>query len=99
MLENIFQKHQSKLDEPINTVLREMEQLGPDTPEYQKLMDSLERLMKLQSEERSNRVSADTIAVVAGNLLGILTVVAYEQKHVWATRAFGMVLRSKQTNP
>jgi hypothetical protein len=99
MLENIFQKKPSKLDEPIDKVLAEMETFGPGTSEYTDLLGQLERLMTMKREERHNRVSPDTWAVVGGNLAGILSIVAYEQKHVMVSKALGMVLRSKQTNP
>jgi hypothetical protein len=99
MLENIFQKKPSKLDEPIDKVLFEMATTDEASEEYTTLMNHLERLMAMKREERSNRVSPDTWAVVGGNLAGILTIVAYEQKHVMVSKALGMVLRSKQTNP
>ena len=93
---NIFQKKESKLDEPIDRLLREMPNLKPDSPEYAKVVTQLEKLIKLQSEEQSGRISPDTLAVVAGNLLGILTIVIYEQKHVMVSKALGLILRSKQ---
>lgn len=95
---NIFQKTPSKLDEPINKLLISMSDVEPGSPESEKLTKQLERLMKLQSEEPRDGISADTLAVVAGNLLGILTIVAYEQKHVMVSKAIGLILRSKQTN-
>ena len=95
---NIFQRKESKLDEPIDKLLTRMRELEPDSEEYPKLLGQLERLIKLQSEERSGRVSPDTLATVAGSLLGILTIVAYEQKHVMVSKGLGLVLRSKQTS-
>lgn len=84
----------SVLDEPIEKVLTEMNEVGPDSPEYQKLVEHLERLTRLKSEVNSrNRVSRDTMAIVIGNLVGILIIVAYEQKHVLSSRAQGMILR------
>lgn len=94
----LFQKKQSKLDEPIRRVLEEMDVLGANSEEYQRHLDNLERLVKLQSEERGSRISPDTLAVVVGNLLGILTIVAYEQKHVMVSKGLGLILRSKTQN-
>lgn len=92
----LFHKKKSKLDEPINKVLHEMDN-GPYDENYQTHLAYLERLMKLQSEERGSRISGDTLAVVVGNLLGILTIVAYEQKHVMVSKGLGLILRSKHT--
>ena len=98
-MRNIFQKSPSKLDDTIDEVLQHMAGFDVDSEEHDNLMSKLERLIKLQSEERSGGISPDTLAVVAGNLLGILTIVAYEQKHVMVSKALGLILRSKQTNP
>jgi len=93
-----FQKKQSKLDEPIDAVLNSMQIYGPESTEYDELIGRLDRLTKMQSEERSSRVSPDTMAIVAGNILGILIIVAYEQKHVMVSKAVGMLLRSKSNH-
>lgn len=96
---NIFQKNPSKLDEPINKILARMDDVEVGNEECDKLTKQLERLMKLQAEEPRGGISPDTLAIVVGNLLGILTIVAYEQKHVMVSKALGLILRSKQTNP
>lgn len=98
MFGNYFQKRESKLEKPIDAVLNSMEIYGPETSEYNELVGQLERLTKMQSDERSSRVSPDTVAIVAGNILGILIVVAYEQKHVVVSKAMGMLLRTKSSN-
>lgn len=97
-MKNIFQKSPSKLDEPINKVLLSMADVEPGSPESDKLTKQLERLMKLQAEEPRDGISADTLAVVAGNLLGILVIVAYEQKHVMVSKGLGLILRSKSSS-
>lgn len=86
----------SVYDEPIATVLTEMNTYGPDSEEFPALLSYLERLTRLKSEQRSNiSVSPDTIAVVAGNLLGILLIVAYEQNHVMVSKAASFALKPK----
>lgn len=92
---DIFQKKESKLDEPIDTVLARMKAVELDSDEYKKLLNSLDKLMELQREERGSRVSPDTVVSAAASLLGILAIVAYEQKHVMVSKALGFVLRSK----
>lgn len=95
---NPFQKKESELDEPINRLLKDMETKSTDSEEYSKMLIRLERLMDQRRQERGDAVSMDTLALVAGNLLGILTIVAYEQKHVMVSKALGLILRTKQPN-
>lgn len=94
MLRNFFKKKESILEEPINKVLVEMSTSDPDSEEYSALLGNLERLVRLK-DEKSSRVSPDTMAIVAGNLLGILIIVAYEQKHVMVSRAVGFIMKTR----
>jgi len=93
-----FKKRVSELDEPIKRVLDEMKTYGPDSPEYPKLVAHLETLTRLKAEERRHRVSADTMAIVLGNLGGILIIVAYESRHVMASKAMGFLLKPKNSS-
>jgi hypothetical protein len=94
-LRRLFNDRPSILDEPIEKVLTDMNTYGPDSPEYPKLMEHLERLVRLKAEDARSGISWDTMAIVAGNLLGILIIVAYEQKHVMVSKGLGFVLRTK----
>lgn len=85
----------SILDEPIEKVLKEMKEYGPDAPEYPKLVAHLERLIRLKQEEKS-KVSPDTMAIVIGNLVGILIIVSYEQSHVMVSKGVGFILRPRE---
>lgn len=85
----------SVLDEPIAKVLTQMNTYGTEDPEFKVAMDHLERLMKLKAEEQKSSVSPDTMAIVLGNLLGILIIVAYEQKHVMVSRGLGFVIKAR----
>ena len=78
----------------IERVTDDMEMFGPTSEEYTKLLDYLERLTKLRDEKTPKPVSRDTIVLVAGNILGILAIVAYEQKHVMTSKALPIFVRS-----
>lgn len=84
-----------KLDAAMNRVLDDMDTVHTNSDEYSELLSNLERLSKLRTHERPGRVSPDTIATVAGNLLGILVIVAYEQHHVMTSKALGFVPKVK----
>ena len=97
MLRRFFKEEKpSILDAPIAKVLESMKTYSPDDGEFRALMDHLERLMQMKEHERSRfRVTPDTMAIVAGNLLGILIIVAYEQKHVVVSKGLGFILKSR----
>lgn len=80
---NRRRKQESVYDEVIEKVRESLLNDDPDNPEYQKKIEYLAELHKMRTEElRRDRVKPDTIAIVAGNLLGILILVGYERAHV-----------------
>ena len=86
------------LDEPIAELLTLMNTTGPDGEEYKTYVDYLERLNEMKTRERRTRVSPDTVAIVAGNLLGILIIVIYEQKHVLVSKGLGLIIKTDRMN-
>lgn len=94
-MKNFVKGKNSVLNEPIDKVLVEIEHVNPGTDDYDILLSNLERLIRLQKDEKSNRVSADTIAVVCANLLGILIIVGYEHGHVIVSRGLQFLLKTR----
>lgn len=84
---------ETPLDKQIDAVLRKMQEHGVDSEEYPGLITHLERLQELKAKQRRPRVSPDTWAIVGANLLGILMLVAYEQKHVMTSRGFTQLIQ------
>lgn len=80
-----------KLDEIVNKILDEMIEYGPDSPEFKRSLKQLERLTSLKDSKERKKISLDNVILVAGNLLGILVIVAYEQKHVMTSKGLGFV--------
>lgn len=83
-----------KLDITIQALLADMEGEIPSSAKYGELLTRLERLYALRDKSKK-RVSPDTIWLVAGNLAGILVIVAYEQRHVFVSRAQAFLLKPK----
>jgi hypothetical protein len=96
MFGRLVKSRPSDLDGPINAVLARMNNVKPDHEEYTTLVNHLERLNQMKACERRTRVSPDTVATVVGNLLGILVIVAYEQKHVMVSKGLGFVMRPRE---
>ena len=85
----------SIFDAPIAQVLDEMKVHHPETKEYRQLVKHLNQLMKMKQQGKRRPPSTDTMLIVAGNLLGILAIIAYEQKHVMASKGMGFILKPK----
>lgn len=90
-----FKSPVDPLDAPIARVIADLDRYGPETDEYPKLIAHLEKLHKMKAEKRPPRVSRDTVMIVLGNLVGILIIVIYEEKHVISSKAFPLATRGK----
>jgi len=51
--------------------------------------------LKKQELELNKRVKVDTIAIIAGNIIGIGLILGYERAHIVTSKALGFVLKSK----
>ena len=80
-----LRKGPDPLDITIQGLLADMEGEIPSSPKYGELLTRLERLYELRNKKR--RVSPDTVWQVAGSLGAVLVIVAYEQRHVFVSRA------------
>jgi uncharacterized protein Smg (DUF494 family) len=89
----IGNSEKSLIDREIDTVLEEMHDIGVNSDRYPNQLGYLERLVQTRKNHKEPAVSRDTIALVMGNLLGILIIIAYEQKHVITSRSFSQLIR------
>lgn len=85
----------SGLEKAIDELLSEMKNFHGDDEEYAKMVAQLDTLYKLKEVdhkvETGKRVSAETWAVIGGNLLGIVMIVSHERAHVLTSKALGFV--------
>ena len=83
-----------KLDEAIDSLYSELAGFEGHEEEYDKASSQLVKLMKLRKEMvPSNRPSADTLALVASNLVGIIAILGYERVNVITSKALGFVTK------
>lgn len=85
----------NKLEKEIESVLAKMSLVEPSTDEYQSMTKNLEVLYKAKSYEKDRHISADTIAVVVGNLVGIILILYYEKADIITSKALGHILRGR----
>lgn len=81
------------LDKAIDEVLREMQGFTSDTEEYATMVTHLSTLYKLKETSSPKGVSADTMAIIAGNLVGIMVIVGYERANIIGSKALSFVMK------
>lgn len=83
------------LDDVITEALTQTSGISIDTEEYANKVETLSKLYKLKETDSKSRISPDTVAIVAGNLAGIVLILGYERAHVVTSKALGFVLKSR----
>lgn len=85
----------TNLEKEIDSVLEKMSGYQPDSSEYKIMSENLERLYKAKINERIRNVSPDTMAIIIGNLLGIVLILGYEKANVITSKALGFVIKGR----
>ena len=80
-----------KLDEIIDRVMQDMTNEDPESERYDAMSNQLTKLYTIKNENRSRRVSPDTLANVAANLAGIAIIVGHERVHIVTSKALGFI--------
>lgn len=84
----------TKFDEEVDRLMGELAKWPVNSDNYQTALEALERLYELKGKKKFN-VSPDTVAVVVGNLAGIVLILNHERLHVVSSKALGFVLRGR----
>lgn len=84
-----------QLDEEIQTVISNLAFIHPKDEDYETVAANLERLYTIRGLKTKNRVSPDTIAIIAANLLGIGLILHYEKLDVISTKAMSFVMKGR----
>jgi hypothetical protein len=95
MLERFTKRETKGLNEVIDRTLNEMAVYGPEAPEYPTLLNNLSTLIELKTKQSPQSISPDTVLIVGGNLLVVLIIVAYEQKHVVVSKALSFMMKTR----
>ena len=85
----------TNLEKAIDSLLEEMKKVEPDSVEYTTMATNLNKLYEAQSKKKEHVVSPDTVAIVVGNIIGIVLILQYEKINVVASKALGFVLRGR----
>lgn len=79
------------LNETIERVMQDMKHEDPNTEKFAQMREQLTELYKIKNENRSRRVSPDTLATIGANLLGIGIIVGHERTHIVTSKALGFI--------
>jgi hypothetical protein len=83
------------LTKEIDNVLAKMNKLTPDSKEYSAMATNLKTLYEAKGKEKDRHISWDTVAIIGGNLLGIVLILGYEKAGVITSKALNFVLRGR----
>lgn len=86
---------ESGLEIAIADLHKQMTNVAAWSEEYTTMSDNLSKLYKLRENDSRPRVSPDTLALVAGNLLGIVMIVGHERASVVTSKALSFVSKLK----
>lgn len=79
------------LNETIDRIMLDMKTEDPDSEKFATAADQLVKLYALKNENRSRRVSPDTLATIVANLLGIGIIVGHERTHIVTSKALTFI--------
>lgn len=85
-----------ELDEAINTALAQLDYVPAYSEEYAKIVNQITALTALKTTTSPPRVSPDTLALVLGNLLGIVIIVGHERAGIVTSKALSFVLKASR---
>jgi hypothetical protein len=81
---------------PLDKVIEDATRwLDPNSADYMKSIEALERLYKLKKQETESRISPDTKLIVAANLAGILMILIYERANVLTSKAMNSIMKMR----
>lgn len=81
------------LTRAIEKLFDELDEFSGTDEEYETLSDRLTELYAIKEKTPTDRVSKETLALIAGNLAGIMIIVLFERNNVITTKAKDFVLK------
>ena len=79
------------LDLAIHDLYEALEEYKPTEDEYAKIADQLVKLENLRKDNSPDKISADTLAAIAGNIVGLGMILHFEKFGVVTTKALGFI--------
>jgi len=81
-----------QLDEAIDELFADLKGREAHQKEYGVVSEQLQKLLKLKAELKAKtRVDANTVALIAANLIGILLILNHERVNVVSSKALSFI--------
>ena len=95
MMKLIRSDVRADLEKEISDLTKKLGVLEPSSKEYQLVAENVVRLCNARSYIKDRFISWDTMAVVGGNILGILLVLNHEKLDIISSKAFGLIIKGR----
>ncbi|MCA1806542.1 MAG: hypothetical protein LC687_01565 [Actinobacteria bacterium] len=86
-------KNEAELEHAIENLLALLTRTDPRSEEYAVMTEQLEKLYSIREKPSKDRISPDTLALVIGNLVGIVVIVGHERAHIVTSKAINFVMK------
>lgn len=83
----------TNLDGLIEQLETDLKHLDTDSDAYSQTADQLVKLYKVKDTQSPPQISRDTLALIAGNLAGIVLILSYERANVVTSKAAGFIMK------
>jgi|GEM_PF-4964501 len=91
----MFAKQKTPLETLIDDQVQKLMEVGLHDDKADEILARIEKLHKMNTAQRSHRVSPDTMVTVAANLVGIALIIKHEHVNVITSKALGFVPKLK----
>lgn len=88
-------KYQLMLESELEHLIGALKITTVDDAKYAQTLTAIERLYQMMDDKKSSKVSPETRASIAANLVGILMIIKHERVNVITSKALGFVIRSR----
>jgi hypothetical protein len=89
-LDKLYKLRQIDIDYDLKCI--ELRQKNSDSLRDKELKEA-ELEIKVRELDKPDKLSKDTLAIIGGNLAGILLVIGYERAHVVTTKALSFLMK------
>lgn len=83
----------SGLEKTIDSLLTQMSVVDADSEAYAAMTNQLVKIYALKEIDKPKRLTPDTLAIVVGNLLGIVLIVGHERANIITSKAMNILLK------
>jgi excinuclease UvrABC nuclease subunit len=86
----------SELEKSITAAIKQLEFVPAYSDEYANIITAIEKMTALSATKQRQPVSSDTIALIVGNLVGIVAILQFEKAGVVTSKALSFVMKASR---